>query len=56
MGSMAVVSACLGHTSMELTVKTYGRKSSEAREQWDWIKKLDRPVDAVARGARLAVV
>ena len=53
---IAVVSAWLGHGDINLTVKRYGRWSSEAREQWDWIKKLDRPVDAVARGARLAVV
>ena len=30
--------------------------SSEAREQWEWIKKLDRPVDAVAKGPWLSVV
>ena len=49
---IAVVSARWGHTSIELTVKTYGRWSAEAREQWDWIKKLDTPVDTVARTVR----
>ena len=36
--------------------KRYGRWSSEAREQWDWIKKLDKPVDAVAKGVWLNVM
>ncbi len=51
-----MVSAWLGHTDVNLTVKRYGRWSSEAREQWDWIKKLDKPVGAAARGARLALM
>ena len=53
---IAVVSSWLGHSDVNLTVKRYGRWSAEAREQWDWIKKLDKPVDAVARGARLSIV
>ena len=52
----AVVSAWLGHSDVNLTVKRYGRWSSEAREQWDWIKKLGKPVDAVAKGPWLGVV
>ena len=53
---IAVVSAWLGHSDVNLTVKRYGRWSSEAREQWEWIKKLDKPVDAVAKGPWLSVV
>jgi integrase len=53
---LAVVSAWLGHSDINLTVKRYGRWSAEAREQWDWIKKLDRPADAVAKGPWLSVV
>jgi len=53
---LAVVSAWLGHSDVNLTVKRYGRWSSEAREQWTWIKKLDKPVDAVAKGPWLGVV
>ena len=51
-----MVSSELGHTSMERIINTYGRWSLEARKQCDGIKKLDRPADAVARGARLEVV
>ena len=51
-----MVSAWLGHSDVNLTVKRYGRWSSEAREQWEWIKKLDKPVDAVAKGPWLSVV
>ena len=53
---LAIVSSWLGHSDVNLTVKRYGRWSSEAREQWDWIKKLDKPVDAVAKGPWLSVV
>ena len=53
---LAVVSSWLGHSDVNLTVKRYGRWSSEAREQWEWIKKLDKPVDAVAQGPWLSVV
>lgn len=53
---IAVVSAWLGHSDVNLTVKRYGRWSSEAREQWEWIKKLDKPIDAVAKGPWLSVV
>ena len=53
---LAIVSSWLGHSDVNLTVKRYGRWSSDAREQWEWIKKLDKPVDAVARGPWLSVV
>ena len=53
---IAVVSSWLGHSDVNLTVKRYGRWSSEAREQWDWIKKLDEPVDSVAKGPWLNLV
>lgn len=52
---LAVVSAWLGHSDVNLTVKRYGRWSSEAREQWEWIKKLDKPIDAIARTPWLTV-
>jgi integrase len=52
---IAVASAWLGHSDVNLTVKRYGRWSSEAREQWDWIKKLDKPIDSVAKGPWLTV-
>jgi hypothetical protein len=50
-----VVSAWLGHSDVNLTVKRYGRWSSEAREQWSWIKKLDKLIDSVAKGPWLTV-
>ena len=53
---IAVVSAGSGTPTRTLTVKRYGRWSSEAREMWEWIKKLAKPVDAVAKGPRLSVV
>jgi integrase len=53
---MPVVSDYLGHGSIELTVKLYGRFSDEAREKWKWIELLDEPVDAVARRRMLTVV
>lgn len=53
---MSVVSDYLGHTSVELTVKLYGRFSDEAREKWKWLELLDEPVDAVARRRALTVV
>jgi len=52
---IAVASAWLGHSDVNLTVKRYGRWSTEAREQWDWIKKLSKPVDSVAKGPWLTV-
>jgi hypothetical protein len=53
---MPVVSDYLGHSSIELSVKLYGRFSDEAREKWKWIELLDEPVDAVARRRMLTVV
>ena len=53
---LAIVSSWLGHCDVNLTVKRYARWSSEALEQWDWIKKLDKPVDAVAKAPWLSVV
>ena len=50
------MSAWLGHSEVNLTVKRYGRWSSEAREQWEWIKKLDKHIDAVAKGPWLSLL
>jgi len=44
---MAVVSTWLGHADVTLTVGTYGRWASEAREQWQWAKKMSDPAAAI---------
>jgi integrase len=53
---MSVVSDYLGHTSIELTVKLYGRFGDDARARWKWIELLDEPVDAIARRRMLTVL
>jgi integrase len=53
---MSVVSDYLGHSSIELTVKLYGRFSDDAREKWKWIELLDEPMEAVAKRRMLTVV
>jgi integrase len=53
---IAVVSAWLGHSDVNLTVKRYGRWASEAREQWAWAKRMAAPVDAIAPRPSLAVL
>ena len=53
---MSVVSDYLGHSSIELTVKLYGRFSDDAREKWKWIEVLDEPLDAIAKRRMLTVV
>jgi integrase len=53
---MAVVSAWLGHSDINLTVKSYGRWSAEARDQWTWAKKLSAPIDAIAPRPALAAL
>jgi len=52
---MVVVSTCLSHLDVNLTVERYGRWSNKAREQWEWIKKLDKPIDSVDKGPWLRV-
>ena len=52
---MSVVSDYLGHSSIELTVKLYGRFSDDAREKWKWIEVLDEPMEAVAKRRMLTV-
>jgi hypothetical protein len=52
---MSVVSDYLGHSSIELTVKLYGRFSDDAREKWKWIELLDEPMAAVAKRRMLTV-
>jgi len=53
---VAVVSSWLGHSDINLTVKRYGRWGAEAREQWQWAKKMGGPVDAVRPRATLGVI
>jgi integrase len=53
---IAVVSAWLGHSDINLTVKRYGRWAAEAREQWKWAKAMSGPVDAIAQRPALGVL
>lgn len=53
---MPVVSDYLGHSSIELTVKLYGRFSDEAAAKWKWIELLDDSVDTVATRRQLTVL
>jgi integrase len=53
---ISVVSDYLGHSSIELTVKLYGRFSDDAREKWKWIDVLSEPLDAVTKRRMLTVV
>jgi len=53
---IAVVSAWLGHSDVNLTVKRYGRWAAEAREQWAWARKMSEPIDAIRPRPPLAVV
>jgi hypothetical protein len=43
---IAVVSELLGHSDINLTVKRYGRFSSDAKVKWDAVKVLDKEADA----------
>jgi hypothetical protein len=38
---IAVVSELLGHSDINLTVKRYGRFSSDAKVKWDAVRVLD---------------
>ena len=53
---MVVVSAWLGHSDINLTVKRYGRWAAEAREQWAWAKKMGAPSTAIAPRPALALI
>ena len=53
---MAVVSSWLGHSDINLTVKQYGRWASEAREQWQWAKKMGSLADAPPPRPTLALI
>jgi integrase len=53
---MAVVSAWLGHSDINLTVKRYGRWAAESREQWSWAKKMGTPIDAIGPRPALGVI
>ena len=53
---MSVVSAWMGHSSIELTVKRYGRWAAEAREQWSWATPGSQTVDEVLKARRAPAV
>lgn len=53
---MAIVSAWLGHSDINLTVKRYGRFSAEAREQWKWAAAMSGPLEAIAQHPALGVL
>jgi len=53
---IAVVSSWLGHTDINLTVKQYGRWAAEAREQWQWARKMSDPIDALPQRPALGVL
>jgi integrase len=53
---IAVVSSWLGHTDVNLTVKQYGRWAAEAREQWQWARKMSEPIDAIPQRPALDVL
>ena len=44
---MSVVSSWMGHSSIELTAKRYGRWAAEAREQWRWAALRSKSVEQV---------
>jgi len=55
--SISTVSAWMGHSEIDLTVKRYGRFAAEAREQWTWAALRAEPVEQVAsRGTGLKVM
>ena len=54
---ISTVSAWMGHSEIDLTVKRYGRFAAEAKEQWTWAALRAEPVEQVAsKGAGLRVV
>ena len=42
------VSGWMGHSSIEVTVKRYGRWRAESKEEWEWATLRSRPVSQVA--------
>jgi integrase len=49
---ITMVSAWMGHSSIELTVKRYGRWAAEAKEQWAWAALRAIPTEEIAQRAR----
>ncbi len=49
---ITVVSAWMGHSSIQLTVKRYGRWAHEAKEQWRWAALRDERDEAIANAPR----
>ena len=54
---LSTVSAWMGHSDIDLTVKRYGRFAAEAREQWTWAALRAEPIEQVAsRASGLRIV
>jgi integrase len=54
---LSTVSAWMGHSDIDLTVKRYGRFAAEAREQWTWAALRSEPIEQVAsRASGLRIV
>jgi integrase len=49
---LAIVSAWMGHSSVQLTVKRYGRWAHDAKEQWPWAALRGKPLKDVAQTRR----
>jgi len=49
---LAIVSAWMGHSSVQLTVKLYGRWAHDAKEQWPWAALRGRPLRDTAQSRR----
>jgi integrase len=49
---MSAVSAWMGHSDIQLTVKRYGRFAAEAKDQWRWARLRDQAREDVAQVQR----
>jgi integrase len=47
-----LVSTWMGHSSIELTSKRYGRFAADAKEQWHYASLRSHPIDQVAQVPR----
>lgn len=47
-----IVSTWMGHSSIELTSKRYGRFASDAKEQWHYAALRAQPIEQVAQVPR----
>jgi len=46
---LAIVSAWMGHSSVQLTVKRYGRWAHDAKEQWPWAALRGKPLKEIGQ-------